>query len=145
MRFISFLVVALVAAPVAWAQQPAAPAVVHVDESGTRHSVLAVRQTDDGLTGAAVALDRADGSGMLMEYGFSCEDGTYAYLGMIHEPVSPDTGLREDAVARLRGYSDSILGDRLNALALMPVDGEPEDAAVRVIYAASCGEAEGRP
>ena len=75
-------------------------------------------------------------SAILLEMAVDCHDDRYAYLGMVFD--LPVDAAREDEIAKVITYSNSMLTDRIGGLSLVPLDANLENDSVIKLFDLGC-------
>lgn len=108
----------------------------YTDADGAIYTILQQRPFTDTLVAAMVEIEN-DGSVILMEMALDCAGEQYSYLGMIFDV---ETGAeRATDIARVEGYSNSLLTDRIGGVRMTALDANLENDSVVALFDMGCG------
>jgi len=106
------------------------------DGNGARYTILSERQITPALKAQMVEIINGD-SALLMEMGVDCAKEQYAYLGMMFD--LPVVASRDAEVAKVIGYSNSIITDKIGRITLTNLDANLENDSVVALFDMGCG------
>lgn len=106
------------------------------DGNGAQYTILSERPFTTALKAQMVEIINGD-SAILMEMGVDCVKEQYAYLGMTFD--LPVVASRDAEVAKVIGYSNSLITDKIGGITLTDLDANLENDSVVALFDIGCG------